>query len=208
MSLTLRAACEPVLEKYRLTQFYVNMSEHARSMTLNNPCGGTTITIHSIQFSRTNPTIKECDYAATLLEQFLTKNKKDIQELIDQADILASMKEPEGKGCSDTGDPDGFTINTETLNYQDRVNGVVPRMYLTYMQDKFLICINPEGHIKYVRSRDSVTKLPVKDINDFKIDEDRFKHYRDILKQIKDYRIQRAKVKRLREDLNSCEVKF
>ena len=103
MSLKLRKACQSVLDKGSLANYHIRVNENNRAMTLVGECGKPLVAIYGIKFSSISPSNAEIEYAAELLDAFLTKHLHTIQKAIKAKQAANELKAP--------AKPDNVTIN-------------------------------------------------------------------------------------------------
>lgn len=82
MSLVLRQLTQEMLDKNGLSMLHAEVSDY-KKLTLVGECGQPFLTANGIRFSKKIPSVREVEYAAQLLEKYVNKNKKKIQQAIE-----------------------------------------------------------------------------------------------------------------------------
>ncbi len=95
-SILVRKACQPILDDAGYSMFHCTMTGHyTPELYIFTTCGQRFVQIHGVVFSRSNPSIAECDYAAVLLQKWLDRNGSAFGDFVDAYTDFHSMKHPE-----------------------------------------------------------------------------------------------------------------
>jgi len=82
MSLLLRQSNQEILDQFGFTSFHTRVNDN-KNLSICTACGEPFITISGIQFSKAAPAKVEVEYSNKLLQDFLTKNNKEINAYVD-----------------------------------------------------------------------------------------------------------------------------
>lgn len=82
MALMLRKACQPVLSEFDIDNFFADIDENSKILTIYTPCGKTLSQVHGVKFAITRPSKDEITYAVELLRDWLTRNRGTIEKFI------------------------------------------------------------------------------------------------------------------------------
>ena len=81
MSLLFRKDCQDVLNIYGLTQYHAEINCN-KSISVVSECGKPLFGINGIKFSKSAPSVKECEYALELFSKFMRKHEDTINDYI------------------------------------------------------------------------------------------------------------------------------
>jgi hypothetical protein len=82
MALMLRKACQPLLNENDFDGLHADVGTD-NFLWIFTPCGRPLMPVHGVRFDRTAPTKQEVAYVPELLQNWLSKNKKQIDTFID-----------------------------------------------------------------------------------------------------------------------------
>lgn len=82
MALMLRKACQPILDDADLDCYHADIDDNSKHLCLYTPCGKHFAFVHGVRFGKIAPTIAEIEFATELLEQWLKRNKKTIDDYL------------------------------------------------------------------------------------------------------------------------------
>lgn len=131
MSLLLRKECQPVLDEHGLGEYHAAIVgadgwEKFKVLGIVGTCGQEFVKIRGIAFSKINPSAKEIEYAAELLQEFFLTHRKTLEVFLDTQRKYALMK----RSNNTLKDADGWSTSLSgnsvlSVSYGDKYENLI-----------------------------------------------------------------------------------
>ena len=162
MSLILRQQAQPLLDACDLHNFHVGVGSNKQLVILSE-CGKTLLHVHGIQFSKTIPSNAEIAYAIELLELFIIKHKKAIEDYIKASNKFKQLSKPE-------------MPKDVHINYNNK--------FIEYTEGVFRVELNADGELTSLAMSAAREPMPFPKNGVIRLDMTR---YDEVITYFKDY---------------------